>query len=73
MEQGSSSHLFTLRVWPELDEDGEIRWRGKLRHIPSDTTHYFRDWAALVPLMLAMLREPTRATDDGASEQEPPQ
>lgn len=57
MEQKPSSHLFTLRVWPETDEDGTERWRGKLRHIPSDTTHYFRDWAALVPLLLSVLRQ----------------
>jgi hypothetical protein len=56
MAQIPSSQLFTLRVWPELTEDGQIRWRGKLRHIPSDTVHYFRDWAALVPLLLSILR-----------------
>lgn len=57
MEQMPSSHLFTLRVWPELTEDGQVRWRGKLRHIPSDTVHYFRDWAALTPLLLSILRQ----------------
>jgi hypothetical protein len=55
MAQIPSSQLFTLRVWPELTEDGQIRWRGKLRHIPSDTVHYFRDWAALVPLLLSKM------------------
>jgi hypothetical protein len=56
MAQTSSSQLFTLRVWSELTEEGQIRWRGKLRHIPSDTVHYFRDWASLVPLLLSILR-----------------
>lgn len=52
-----SSQLFTLRVWPELDEEGRLRWRGKLRHIPSGKVHYFRDWASLVPLLLSTLRQ----------------
>lgn len=57
MEHPPSSHLFTLRVWPEEEADGQMRWRGKLRHIPSDTTYYFREWAALVPLLLSILRQ----------------
>lgn len=56
MAQPSSSHLFTLRVWTEVDEDGEIRWRGKLRHVPSGEIRYFRGWAALIPLLLDLLR-----------------
>ena len=56
MDQIPDSHLFTLRVWSEVDEDGRARWRGKLRYIPADTIYYFRDWAALVPLILAALR-----------------
>lgn len=64
MEQKPSSHLFTLRVWPETDENGAERWRGKLRHIPSDTTHYFRDWAALVPLLLSVLRQQSQPDDE---------
>ncbi len=57
MEQTSISHFFTLRVWSEVDQDDIIHWRGKLRHIPSDTTYYFRDWAALIPLLLSVLRQ----------------
>jgi len=58
------SHLFTLRLWPEVDEEGNTRWRGKLRHIPSDTVHHFRGWASLVPLLLSILRQQAVA-DDG--------
>lgn len=57
MAEQTSSQLFTLRVWPEVDEEGQVRWRGKLRHVPSNSTHYFRDWAALVPLLLSVLRQ----------------
>lgn len=65
MEQQPSSQLFTLRVWPEFDDEGQVRWRGKLRHVPSDTTYYFRDWAALVPLLLSVLRQQSLSGDDG--------
>ena len=55
-EAPPTSHLFTLRVWPEVDEAGETRWRGKLRHIASGEIRHFRGWAALIPLILDMLR-----------------
>jgi hypothetical protein len=49
------SHLFTLRIWAEpLDED-QVEWRGKVQHVSSGETHYFRDWSTLVALLLAML------------------
>lgn len=51
-----SSHLFTLRIWEEKDEDGSTRWRGKIRHIPSGEIHHFIGWAGLVPLLLDILR-----------------
>lgn len=63
MAQIPPSQLFTLRVWSEFMEDGQIRWRGKLRHIPSDTVHYFQDWASLVPLLLSILRRYPPAND----------
>ena len=55
-EKHLDSQLFTLRVWQETEADGQIQWRGKLRHIPSGEIRYFRGWAALIPLMLDMLR-----------------
>lgn len=55
-EQQPHSQLFTVRVWQETEADGQIQWRGKLRHIPSGEIRYFRGWAALIPLMLDMLR-----------------
>ena len=53
--QQSKSQLFTVRVWFEGEVEGQPQWRGKLHHIPSGETRYFRDWAALIPLMLDML------------------
>lgn len=53
--QGHESHLFTLRLWGESDEEGRIQWRGKLHHVLSGQTRHFRDWPALIPLLLTML------------------
>ena len=64
MEQTSNSQFFTLRVWPEVDEEGNVHWRGKLRHIPSETTFYFREWAELIPLLLSILRQYPPADSD---------
>jgi hypothetical protein len=53
--QPPDSQLFTIRVWQEIVDD-QIQWRGKLHHVPSGEIRYFRGWAALIPLMLDMLR-----------------
>jgi hypothetical protein len=55
-EQHAPSQLFTVRVWQAEDADGRTEWRGKLRHIPSGEIRHFRGWAALIPLMLDLLR-----------------
>jgi hypothetical protein len=39
-----------------VTEDGITRWRGKLCHVPSGETRHFLGWAALVPLLLGILR-----------------
>ena len=62
-EQQSNSHLFTVRVWIETAEDGSSDWRGRLQHIPSGEVRHFRGWAALIPLMLDILRRhPSRSS-----------
>jgi len=35
--------------------DGQTEWRGKVRHVPSGETRYFRDWFTLVAFLLEML------------------
>jgi hypothetical protein len=52
-----SSHLFTVRVWQEEVRNGQIEWRGKVQLVTSGEVRYFREWAALIPLLLAMLSE----------------
>jgi hypothetical protein len=58
MESASQrSHLFTVRVWQEeLDKD-RVEWRGKVQLMTSGEVRYFREWDALVPLLLTMLSE----------------
>ena len=51
------SHLFTVRVWEEQIGADQIEWRGKVQLLTSGEVRYFRDWAALVPLLLTMLAE----------------
>jgi hypothetical protein len=58
-KQEPKSHLFTVRVWLEAGDDGQTEWRGKLRHVPSEEIRHFRSWAALIPLMMDMLRRHT--------------
>jgi hypothetical protein len=53
------SHLFTVRIWSEAVGE-EIEWRGKVQHVTSGETRYFRDWSALV----AFLRETLTALED---------
>ena len=61
-EHQPASQLFTVRVWRGQDADGRIEWRGKLRHVPSAEVRYFQGWAALIPLMLDMLRRHNEQT-----------
>ncbi|HEX6480776.1 MAG TPA: hypothetical protein VF043_18205 [Ktedonobacteraceae bacterium] len=51
------SHLFTVRVWEEQIGADETEWRGKVQLLTSGEVRYFRDWAALVPLLLTLLAE----------------
>ncbi len=55
-EQRYRSELFTVRLWREqLNDHGE--WRGKVQHVTSGETRYFRDWAALILALQEMLAD----------------
>lgn len=54
---GSRSHLFTIRVWQEDLGAEQCEWRGKVQRVIGGDVRYFRDWASLAPLLLAMLSE----------------
>ncbi len=49
------THLITLRMWPEALGDGQIEWRGKVQHVLSGQTRYFRDWDTLIAYLQDML------------------
>jgi len=49
------SHLFMLRVWPEALGAGRVEWRGKVQHVSSGETRYFRDWSSLIAFLEEIL------------------
>jgi len=49
--------LFTLRLWTEEGTEDQQEWRGRLYDATTGDVRYFRDWASLIPVLLAMLRE----------------
>lgn len=49
------SHLFTVRVWPEEVDTGQVEWRGQVEHVLSGEIRYFRDWRTLIDHLLVML------------------
>lgn len=66
-----SAHLFTLRLWPEVQADGRIVWRGKLHHVQSNEIRYFQDWPALLPSLLAMLPQAALPMPDDSADDSP--
>lgn len=51
------SHLFTVRVWEEGIGIEQTELRGKVQLLTTGEIRYFREWTALVPLLLMMLSE----------------
>ena len=51
------SHLFTVRVWEEELRADQTEWRGRVQLLPNGEVRYFRDWSALVPLLIQLLAE----------------
>ncbi len=49
------SHLFTVRVWLEDLGKGQVEPRGKVKHVLSGETLYFRDWSTLVTHLQTVL------------------
>lgn len=50
------SQLFTLRLWLEDLGAGQTDWRGKVQHVNSGETLYFRDWETLKAFVEERLR-----------------
>lgn len=51
----SESHLFTMRVWSERVDADQTEWRGQICDVVTGETHYFREWSALVTVLLELL------------------
>ncbi|MFQ5343879.1 MAG: hypothetical protein ACE5F6_20235 [Anaerolineae bacterium] len=66
VEQPYRSHLFTVRMWQEAMGAGQSEWRGRVQHVLSGETRYFRDWPALLTHVQAMLED---AELDGHAEE----
>jgi len=66
-----SSHLFTLRMWPEDLGGGQIDWRGKVQHLNSGEALYFRDWTTLQAFMEGLLHRIDPAALDAPAIQLP--
>jgi hypothetical protein len=49
------THLFTLRLWCEELGQGQIEWRGRIKHLGSGEVRYFRDPRTLYAALLRML------------------
>ncbi len=56
-ERETPPQLFVLRLWRVLLADGHYEWRGRLQHAQTNEIRHFRDWPALIPSLLAMLRD----------------
>lgn len=40
--------LFTLRLWQEEINAGQVEWRGRVQALPEGEAYYFRDWPGLI-------------------------
>lgn len=49
------SHLFLVRLWSESNNEGEDVWCGKVQNVIKGRANQFRDWPALVDILMAML------------------
>ena len=59
------THLFTVRIWPEMVSENQTEWRGKVLHVPTGDALYFRNWEALVEFVKRTLGGRFGGSDDG--------
>ena len=62
-----SSQLFTVRIWPELSNQGRIVWRGKVQHVPNGAWRYFQDGAGLIAFLQSQVEAVVLETQRGQS------
>lgn len=49
------SELFTVRLWPEDLGEGQVEWRGRVQHVLSGRSDYFREWPDLIAFLAQAL------------------
>lgn len=54
-ESRKAPEVFTLRVWSEAVGEDQTEWRGRIQHIATGETRYFRTWDALVEFLVRQL------------------
>jgi hypothetical protein len=54
-EPRKAPEVFTLRVWSEAVGQDQTEWRGRVQHVASGETRYFRTWDALVEFLVNRL------------------
>lgn len=57
MDVEQQSILFTVRVWRERVGNERTEIRGKVQHVLTGETRYFRDWQTLRAFVTAELAE----------------
>jgi hypothetical protein len=62
-----TAHLFVLRLWLVSSNAPQPEWRGRLQHVNSGETRYFREWRALITQLQALLN-----IQAAASQAQPP-
>jgi hypothetical protein len=50
-QEARRSHLFVLRVWRVVLDDGTKEWRGAIEYLASREKKYFREWSAVLDFM----------------------
>jgi hypothetical protein len=61
-----ASHLFTVRLWTWPEADDQTEWRGKVTHVLSGETRYFREWRELMVFLCDALQS---SSAEAASEE----
>ncbi len=59
------SHLFTVRLWLEPIGGQQMEVRGKVCHVLTNETQYFRNFSGLAKLLGAYLHHDEKEDDEG--------
>ena len=56
---------FAMEIWPAAVDGSASEWRGKVRHLATGESGYFRDWSGLVSFIEMSMRDVSEASDGG--------